>query len=87
MNTYVNKKTKRLNSHFDSDFVSELLIYKGMTNLILFFHVWTLMSRHNDIKLWIVVKPIGKIVTAWRSCVAGANKCCDHVITTLYKVE
>ena len=45
------------------------------------------MSIHNDIELWIVVKPTGKIVTAWCSCVAEASKCFDHVIATLYKVE
>ena len=45
------------------------------------------MSIHDDKELWIVVKPTGKIVTAWRSCMAGASRCCNHIIATLYKVE
>ena len=44
------------------------------------------MSIHDD-KLWIVVKPTAKIVTAWCSCMAGASRCCNHIIATLYKVE
>ena len=45
------------------------------------------MSIHIDIELSIVVRPTGKIVTAWCSCVAGANKCCDHVIKLYIKLS
>ena len=41
----------------------------------------------DDKELWIVVKPNGKIVTTWCSCMAGASTCCNHIIATLYKVE
>ena len=27
------------------------------------------------------------ICTAWCSCIAGTGECCNHVITTLYKLE
>ena len=45
------------------------------------------MSIHYDKELWIVAKPNGKLVTAWCSCMAGASRCCNHIIATLYKVE
>ena len=45
------------------------------------------MAIHDDKELSIVVKPTGKIVTAWFSCMAGASRCCNHIIATLHKVE
>ena len=45
------------------------------------------MSTHDDKELWMVVKPTGKIVTVWCSCMAGASRCCNHIIATLYKAE
>ena len=45
------------------------------------------MSIHDDKEPWIVVKPTGKIITAWCSCMTGPSRCCNHIIATLYKVE
>ena len=87
-NEYIGKyKDQKAYSYFDSNFVGEVLIYKGNDYHILLCNVRASMSTHNDKELWIVVKPTGKIVTAWCSCMAGASRCCNHIIATLYKIE
>ena len=87
-NEYIGKyKDQKAYSYFDSNFFGEVLNYKGSDYLILFCNVRASMSIHDDKELWIVVKPTGKIVTAWCSCMAGASRCCNHIIATLYKVE
>ena len=87
-NEYIGKyKDQKAYSYFDSNFVGEVLIYKGNDYLILLCNVRASMSIHNDKELWIVVKPTEKIVTAWCSCMAGASRCCNHIMATLYKVE
>ena len=87
INEYIAKyKNQKAYSYFDSNFVGKVLIYKGNDSLILFCNVRASMSIHDDKKLWIVVKPTGKIITAWCSCMAGASMCCSHIIASLYKV-
>ena len=87
-NEYIGKyKDQKAYSYFDSNFVGKVLIYKGNDYRILFCNVRASISIHDDKELWIVVKPIGKIVTAWCLCMAGASRCCNHIIATLYKVE
>ena len=44
------------------------------------------MSIHNE-KVWVVANSDGMIITEWCSCMAGASRCCNHVIAVLYKVE
>ena len=34
-----------------------------------------------------MANPDDMIITAWCSCMAGASRCCNHVIAMLYKVE
>ena len=87
-NGYTGKyKDQKAYSYFDGNFVGEVLIYNGNDYLILFRNVRASISIHDDKELWIVVKPTGKIVTGWCSCIAGAIRCCNHIIATLHKVE
>ena len=80
-------KDQKTYSYFDSNFVGEVLTYKRNDCLILFRNVRASMSIHDDKELLIVVKPTGKTVIAWCSCMAGTSRCCNHIIATLYKVE
>ena len=87
-NDYIGKyKDQKPYSYFDGNFVGEVLIDKGNDYLILFCNVRASVSIHDDKELWIVVKPTGKIVTAWCLCMAGVSRCCNYIIATLYKVE
>ena len=86
-NEYIGKyKDQKAYNYFNSNFVGQVLIYKGNVYLILFCNVRASMSIRDDKELWIVVKPTGKIFTAWCSCMAGPSRCCNHIIATLYNV-
>ena len=64
-NEYIGKyKDQKAYSYFDSNFVGEILIYKGNDYRILFCKVRASMSIHDDKELWIVIKSAVKIVTA-----------------------
>ena len=85
---YIGKyKDQKAFSYFDSGFVGEILTYQNETIYVLYCNVTASMSIHEEKELWVAVKHEGKIVTAWCSCMAGASRCCNHVIATLYKVE
>lgn len=85
---YVGKyKDQKAYSYFDSGFVGEILTYQTKTIHFLYCNVRASMSIHEEKELWVVVKPKGKVLTAWCSCMAGAGRCCNHVIAVLYKVE
>ena len=83
-------KDQKAYSYFDSNFVGEILINKPSGNeeiIFLFCNVRASMSIHDEKEIWIAAKQNGKVVTAWCSCMAGASRCCNHVIAALYKVE
>ena len=46
---------------------------------------------HEQKSLWIIIKKIDEkgsnIISVWCSFMAGANRTCNHVIATLYKLE
>eukprot|EP00795_Rhopilema_esculentum_P009831 gene9831-18406_t len=86
---YVGKyKDQKAYSYFDSIFVGEILVSKPKDEVILLFcKVRASMSIHDEKELWVAAQPGGKILTAWCSCMAGASRCCNHVIAALYKVE
>ena len=80
-NKYIDKyNDQKVYSYFDSNFDGEVLIYKGNDYFILFCKVRASVSLHNHKEVWIVVKPTGKIVTAWCSCMAGASRCYSNSV-------
>ena len=87
---YIGKyKDQKAYSYFDSSFVGVILISKihEGTKIALFCSIQESMSIHNKKEVWVVANPDGMIITTWCSCMARASRCCNHVITMLYKVE
>ena len=87
---YVGKyKDQKAYSYFDSGFFGEILVSKinEGTKIVLFYNVQGFMSIHNEKEVQVVTNPDGMIITAWCSCMAGASRCCNHVIAVLYEVE
>ena len=87
---YIGKYNKqKAYSYSGSGFVGEILLSKinEGTKIALFCSAQGSMSIYNKIELWVVANPDGMIITTWYSCMAGASRCCNHVLPELYKVE
>ena len=86
---YIGKyKDQKAYSYFDKWICrGKILTYQTNNCYILYCNVRASMSIHEEKELWVATKPEGKILTAWCSCMAGASRCCNHVIAALYKLE
>ena len=82
-------KVRKAYSHFKSGFVHEVVSSTTPTgNIILFSSVTpSTRIRTQPHKVWVVCKPTGDIMCGYCSCTAGYNKCCNHLIAVLFKVE
>ena len=91
---YIGKyKDQKAYSYFDSGFVSKILVYEPKTKkyiVFLYCNVRASQSIHEEKRLWIAFEKISttssQILSAYCSCMAGAYECCNHIISTLYKV-
>ena len=84
-------KDQKAYSYWDSNFVGEIKTHESLNRTIFLYCNVTASQTMSDVKnLWIAVKKNDKgneILTAWRSCMAGAYECCNHVIACLYKFD
>ena len=94
---YVGKyKDQKAYSDFDSGFVGPVLVYEPKLAekkkiIYVYCKVTASQAIHEQKSLWIIIKKIDEkgsnIISAWCSFMAGANRTCNHVIATLYKLE